>query len=114
MEFFSRSLERLGSRARIEAGLGPFPVSRGRSVHSSTPSSVSFAFALCATASEYSASSSGSTDQSTLTEVAKWAMGFRSSPTLATPRFLHSTRVVPVPQNGSRTVSSAPTPRRSR
>jgi len=39
--------------------------------------------------------------------------GLASSPTLAIPCFLHSTRVVPVPQNGSSTVSCDVKPKRS-
>ena len=51
-----------------------------------------------------------SADQSTFTELAKAAIGVDSMPMLAMPSFLHSTNVVPVPQNGSRTVSEEPTP----
>jgi hypothetical protein len=48
---------------------------------------------------------SGSIAQSTLTELAKWAMGFASIPILDMPCNLASTTVVPVPQNGSSNVS---------
>jgi len=46
--------------------------------------------------------------------LANQAMGFASMPTLRIPSFLHSTRVVPVPQNGSRTHCPALTPKRWR
>ena len=41
-------------------------------------------------------------------------VGFDSSPALAMPSFLHSTNVVPIPQNGSRTVLVELTPSCSR
>ena len=48
--------------------------------------------------------SSGSVSQLTLVALAKAATGFGSIPMLFTPSRLHSTRVVPVPQKGSKTV----------
>src|SRR5436305_11354874 len=51
---------------------------------------------------------SGSGDQSILVADAKCDIGCASTPTLAIPIFLHSTIVVPVPQNGSRTHALAP------
>ena len=53
-------------------------------------------------------------DQSNFTELANLAIGLDSMPTLAMPRFLHSTRVVPVPANGSSTVCSGRMANRSR
>ena len=48
--------------------------------------------------------------QSTFTTLAKCASGLGSKPTPRMPSFLHSTSVVPVPQNGSSTVCSGPRP----
>jgi hypothetical protein len=52
--------------------------------------------------------------QSTLTPLAKAATGFASIPALGIPNFLHSTRVVPVPQKGSGTMLFRPTANFSR
>ena len=55
---------------------------------------------------------SGSVLQLTLVLLAKAATGLGSTPMLPTPSLLHSTRVVPVPQKGSRTVCEGPIPNR--
>jgi hypothetical protein len=47
---------------------------------------------------------SGSISQLIFTRLANHAIGFRSMPMLAMHSFLHWTSVVPVPQNGSKTV----------
>ena len=69
--------------------------------------------ATAATVSAWRRSAVPSTLQSTLTALAKCAIGWDSTPMLASPSFLHSTKVVPVPQKGSSTVPPAANPKRS-
>src|SRR6266487_1693547 len=72
------------------------------------PSSSSVSIARSATAAAVVSNTSGSGDQSILVADAKCDIGCASTPTLVIPSFLHSTIVVPVPQNGSKTHASAP------
>src|SRR5207248_818391 len=68
----------------------------------------SISIARSATAAAMVSNLSGSGDQSILVADAKCDIGCASTPTLAILIFLHSTIVVPVSQNGSRTHALAP------
>ncbi len=100
------------SRVRVLMFLG-MGLGRNSAWASSIPSWASVSRVAAATTRACESSASGSGVQLTLVLAAKQARGLASSPTLAIPCFLHSTRVVPVPQNGSSTASRDVKPKRS-
>ena len=107
MESFSSSFALAAGSVRSRT-----PRGADESGSSQMPSAASIASAFSATSSACARSLSGSGVQSTLVEAASRDTGTASRPQLGTPSFFASTRVVPVPQNGSRTRLSAPRPNR--
>ena len=114
IEFFNKRPRRSGGNDRSAAVRRPPVWNRGATPRSSIPSLWRLSRVRWATSLACETRASGSMLQSTLARLAKPAIGLRSIPTLGMPSFLHSTRVVPVPQNGSRTRCVESTPNVSR